>query len=190
MGCPMCVIGQSARSLSLCVALATVNSRSGVVDTTLIMEYCYDCFAGWYERSGTAVEELVSMHDDAPCTSGAKRRPSKATVPPGWPDTLAVLLARYLPEGERWYRGEFPPLSECAPAMPGVWTAGTVVGVIGGVVDDRSSDLSVVAARLVSDAQLGMVTRESTRNVFGQGDRTDISGTASQFMVAGLIVSA
>jgi hypothetical protein len=86
-----------------------------------------------------------------------------------------------------WYRGESAPMAECAPALPAVWTAGTVAGVIDSLLDDRSGETSAAAELLVSAAQTGTVTRAAIVDVFGYGDQVDIDGALFQFVVADLI---
>ncbi|WP_312884848.1 hypothetical protein [Nocardia barduliensis] len=87
-------------------------------------------------------------------------------------------------EAGQWYRGESAPISECAPALPAVWTVGTVAGVVGNLLDDRLGGASGAAELLVSAAQAGAVTREAIVQVFGDG--TDIDGAMFQFVLAGL----
>lgn len=90
-------------------------------------------------------------------------------------------------EHGRWYRGESAPMSECAPAVPAVWTADTVVEVIASLIDDRSNALIEAAHRMVSEARSGTVTRATITNVFGSDEQIDIDGAMFQFMIAGLV---
>jgi hypothetical protein len=89
-------------------------------------------------------------------------------------------------EAGRWYRGESAPIPECAPAMPAVWTVGTVAGVVGNLLDDRSGSRSDAAQLLVSAAQAGAVTREAIVQAFGDGTDIDIDGAMFQFVLADL----
>ncbi|WP_433709732.1 hypothetical protein ACQP2U_25050 [Nocardia sp. CA-084685] len=89
-------------------------------------------------------------------------------------------------EAGQWYRGESAPISECASALPAVWTVGTVAGVVGNLLDDQSGGTSGAAELLVSAAQVGAVTRQAIVQVFGDGDGTDIDGAMFQFMLADL----
>ncbi|WP_062992441.1 hypothetical protein [Nocardia anaemiae] len=98
-----------------------------------------------------------------------------------------LLTFCYWWEGGRWYRGESAPMSECAPAMPAVWTVGTVAGIVESLVEDRSSTTAEAAERLVSAAQTGRVTSAAIADVFGSGDTVDVDGAMFQFTIAGLV---
>ncbi|MGY1945960.1 hypothetical protein [Nocardia asiatica] len=100
-----------------------------------------------------------------------------------------LLLFCYWWEGGQWYRGASDPISECAPALPAVWTVGTVAGVIGNLLANRPGGASGAAESLVSAAQAGAVTREAIVQVFGDGDGTDIDGAMFQFVLADLDAS-
>ncbi len=89
-------------------------------------------------------------------------------------------------EAGRWYRGESAPMSECAPAMPAVWTAETVVGVVTDVMNAARGAAPGAIELLVSAAQTGVVTREMIRTVFGDSDELDLDAAFFQFVVAGL----
>ncbi|WP_433761239.1 hypothetical protein [Nocardia sp. CA-135398] len=89
-------------------------------------------------------------------------------------------------EDGQWYRGESAPISECASALPAVWTAGTVAGVVDNLLDDHSGGASGAAELLVSAAQAGAVTRQAIAQVFGDDDGTDIDGAMFQLMLADL----
>ncbi|NEW44740.1 hypothetical protein GV794_19600 [Nocardia cyriacigeorgica] len=90
-------------------------------------------------------------------------------------------------EGGRWYRGESPTAEHCATAVPGVWTAEIVAGIVAGLVDDApGDDLSERAATLVAAAEAGVVTRETLTTVF-DGDRFDIDGALYQLGLAGVV---
>ncbi|MFI6955710.1 hypothetical protein ACIBJI_19795 [Nocardia sp. NPDC050408] len=104
------------------------------------------------------------------------------------PRAAAGLLSFcYWWEAGQWYRGESAPIPECAPALPAVWTVGTVADVVSTLLDDQSGGgTSGVAELLVSAAQAGAVTREAIVQVFGVGDGTDIDGAMFQFMLADL----
>ncbi|WP_433520595.1 hypothetical protein ACQPZ2_24520 [Nocardia pseudovaccinii] len=116
----------------------------------------------------------------------------------GAPDWVAdpVLNARvatgllsfcYWWEAGQWYRGESAPMSECAPAVPAVWTVEAVAGVIGDLLADRSGRTRDAVERLVVAGQAGTVTRDAIVDVFGDGERTDIAGALFQFAIAGVI---
>ncbi|MFQ6397942.1 hypothetical protein ACLMAJ_31435 [Nocardia sp. KC 131] len=89
-------------------------------------------------------------------------------------------------EAGQWYRGESAPIPECAPALPAVWTAGTVASVVGSLLDGRGGTAEG-AELLVSAAQAGAVTREAIVQVFGDG--ADIDGALFQFMLADLVAN-
>ncbi|WP_328394855.1 hypothetical protein [Nocardia sp. NBC_00416] len=91
----------------------------------------------------------------------------------------------------RWYRGESPAADDCAPAVPGVWTGGTVADIATRVVS-RSRDTagrSAVAA-LVSAAEAGSVSEETVIAAFGGAGATDVDGALFQFRLAGLVAEA
>ncbi|MDE1674136.1 hypothetical protein [Nocardia gipuzkoensis] len=89
-------------------------------------------------------------------------------------------------EAGQWYRGESAPIPECAPALPAVWTVGTVAAVVGNLLDDRLGGRSDAVELLVSAAQAGAVTREALVQVFGDGIDIDIDGAMFQFVLADL----
>lgn len=91
-------------------------------------------------------------------------------------------------EGGRWYRGESPPAAECATAVPGVWTTGTVTDVIGSLVKDHPTAQQQRAVEmLISAAQQGVVTRDALIHVFGDDNTRDIDSALYQFSLAGLM---
>lgn len=113
--------------------------------------------------------------------------PNWVAVPVLNPRSATGLLSFcYWWEAGRWYRGESAPIPECAPALPAVWTVGTVAGVIGNLLDNGSGAGSDTAESLVSAAQAGAVTRQALVQVFGDGDGTDIDGAMLQFVLADL----
>lgn len=130
---------------------------------------------------------------DAAYNSGAAM-PELFAGAPGWvadpvlnPRVATGLLSFcYWWEAGRWYRGGSAPISECAPALPAVWTVGTVAGVVGDLLEDRSGGTPDAAEMLVSAAQAGAVTREAIVQAFGDGDGTDIDGAMFQFVLADL----
>lgn len=83
----------------------------------------------------------------------------------------------------RWYRGESEPMSQCAPAVPAVWTVDTVAGVVASLLGERSNPTA--AEKLVRAAQSYSVTRAAVERAFGH-DGSDIDGALFQFTVAGL----
>ncbi|MFE3444336.1 hypothetical protein ACFXNW_15000 [Nocardia sp. NPDC059180] len=101
--------------------------------------------------------------------------------------STGMLSFCYWWEGGRWYRGESPSAEQCATAVPGVWTAEIVAGIVAGLVGDSPNDgLSDRAATLVSAAEAGVVTRETLTAVFDD-DQFDIDGALYQLGLAGLV---
>ncbi|MEU4344085.1 hypothetical protein AB0H00_22980 [Nocardia sp. NPDC023852] len=90
----------------------------------------------------------------------------------------------------RWYRGESPAAEHCATAVPGVWTADTVAGIVAGLVAQQPTAAQrAAAAALVSAAEVGVVTRDTVINVFGDDGRYDIDGAMYQLSLAGVVMS-
>ncbi|WP_329412322.1 hypothetical protein OG563_07410 [Nocardia vinacea] len=88
----------------------------------------------------------------------------------------------------RWYRGESPSAEECAPAIPGVWSADTVSDIIARLVAAQPSGEQQAAARnLVAAADVGVVTRDSVANLFADNGINDIDGALFQLGMAGLV---
>ncbi|MFD6276362.1 hypothetical protein ACFWFI_12430, partial [Streptomyces sp. NPDC060209] len=88
----------------------------------------------------------------------------------------------------RWYRGESASAEESATAVPGVWTAGTVTGIIAGLLGDAKSTVDQErASTLLDAAQSGFVTRETLVAAFGDNSRFDIDGALFQLSLAGLV---
>lgn len=89
-------------------------------------------------------------------------------------------------EGDHWYRGESPNAEQCAPAIPGVWTAETVRDIANRVVrGQRTPDAESAMATLVAAAESGTVAEETVMDAFG-GEVVDIDGAMFQFRLAGL----
>lgn len=84
----------------------------------------------------------------------------------------------------QWYRGESAPMTECAPALPAVWTADSVAKVVAGVLDGPSRD---AAELLVSAAQAAAVTRSAIAHVVGENAEVDVDGALFQFALADLV---
>nr|WP_246461011.1 hypothetical protein [Nocardia transvalensis] len=90
-------------------------------------------------------------------------------------------------EAGQWYRGASPPVPECAPALPAVWTVGGVAEVVGGLLEeDRSDETAEAVELLIAAAQGRTVTRADLVRVFGDDERADIDGALFQFAVADL----
>ncbi|MFI9506327.1 hypothetical protein [Nocardia sp. NPDC052566] len=90
-------------------------------------------------------------------------------------------------ERGRWYRGESPTSDLLSDAVPGVWTTETVVDVISSVLSENPTDEERQAvATLVSAAEVGVVTRDTLRGVFGDDDTYDIDSAFYQLTLAGV----
>ncbi|WP_406274050.1 hypothetical protein OH799_00420 [Nocardia sp. NBC_00881] len=85
----------------------------------------------------------------------------------------------------RWYRGESPSAEQCAPAIPGVWSADTVVDIVARLISRRPGAAQrSAAATLLSAAEVGVVTPETVAKTFGDNDA---DGALYQFRMAGLV---
>nr|WP_245839002.1 hypothetical protein [Nocardia donostiensis] len=165
---------------------------------------------GWFESSRRGGSTLYALPDGrAVLSGGVWEAPNLdaaynggADMPKfyaGAPDWVAnpVLNPRagtgllsfcYWWESGRWYRGESPAAEHCATAVPGVWTAETVSGIVAGLVAEQpSSAQRAAAAALVSAAEIGMVTRDTVIGVFGEDGHYDIDGAMYQLTLAGVV---
>ncbi|MEV0105090.1 hypothetical protein AB0H42_01955 [Nocardia sp. NPDC050799] len=103
--------------------------------------------------------------------------------------STGLLSFCYWWESGRWYRGESPAAEHCATAVPGVWTAETVAGIVAGVAADYpGTEHRAAAAALVSAAEAGLVTRETVTDVFADDGRYDIDGAMYQLSLAGVVL--
>ncbi|MET8794907.1 hypothetical protein ABZV91_00330 [Nocardia sp. NPDC004568] len=92
-------------------------------------------------------------------------------------------------DGGRWYRGESPSAEDCATAVPGVWTADTVAGILAGLVaQPPAAQHRAAAEALVAAADIGMVTRETLLALFDE-EQFDIDGAMYQLGLAGVVAS-
>ncbi|WP_406274071.1 hypothetical protein OH799_00455 [Nocardia sp. NBC_00881] len=165
---------------------------------------------GWFESSRRSGSTLYALPDgravlsggvwDAPTLdatyNGGSDMPKFFAGAPEWvaepmlnPRIGAGLMSFcYWWESGRWYRGESPPASECAAAMPGVWSADTVADILARAVSSQPNKAQLLAAStLVSAAEVGVVTRETVLNAFGDSGSLDIDGALFQFRMAGLV---
>ncbi|MEV5648561.1 hypothetical protein AB0L57_09955 [Nocardia sp. NPDC052254] len=166
---------------------------------------------GWFESSRRGGSTLYSLPGGkAVLSGGVWESPNLdaayndgAAMPKffaGAPDWVAnpVLNPRaatglmsfvYWWEGGRWYRGESPAAEQCATAVPGVWTANTVVGIVAGLAaQPPSAEQRSAAAALIAAAEVGVVTRETVEALFDD-DRFDIDGAMYQLTLAGVVAS-
>ncbi|MEV4236753.1 hypothetical protein ACIBJI_18000 [Nocardia sp. NPDC050408] len=93
-------------------------------------------------------------------------------------------------DGGRWYRGESPTADRLSEAVPGIWTFDTVAGVIAGLVAEQPTDGQRAAvANLVSAAEIGVVTRDTLVEVFGDDGTFDIDSALYQLTLAGVTIT-
>ncbi|WP_280433216.1 hypothetical protein [Nocardia brasiliensis] len=89
-------------------------------------------------------------------------------------------------EGGNWYRGESPIADELSDAVPGMWTSETVVDIVCGVLGDEVTERQrAAAATLVSAAEIGVVTRATLVDVFGDDGAFDVDSAFFQLAMAG-----
>lgn len=161
---------------------------------------------GWFEssrRSGTTLYALPG--DRAVLSGGVWADPRLAAVynesaampglyrgAPAWvadpvlnPRAASGLLSFcYWWEGGRWYRGESPPARDCASALPGIWTADTVVDIATRVAGPRDGTETGIRA-FVEAAEAGEVTEDTVRAAFGAGP--DVGSALFQLHTGGLL---
>ncbi|MCM6776086.1 hypothetical protein NDR87_19675 [Nocardia sp. CDC159] len=88
-----------------------------------------------------------------------------------------------------WYRGDSPTSDRISAAVPGVWTADTVIDVVCGVISsDPTDEQRSAAANLVAAAEAGVVTRNTLTAVFTD-PADDIDGALYQLSLAGLVTT-
>ena len=93
-------------------------------------------------------------------------------------------------ENGRWHRGESPGADELATAVPGVWTVNTVVDVVAGLVSPEPTDEQRAAiATLVSAAEVGVVTRDTLVEIFGDDGTFDVDAALYQLILAGVAMT-
>ncbi|MFI6954888.1 hypothetical protein ACIBJI_15605 [Nocardia sp. NPDC050408] len=164
---------------------------------------------GWFESSRRAGSTLYVLPGGRAVLSGGVWDPPEldavyngdAPMPsfyagaPDWvadsvlnPRAAAGLLSFcYWWEQGQWFRGESPSPEQCGSAVPGVWTAGTVVDIVTRLVPDAPEPRVRAAADvLVPVAQAGLVTRTTVTDVFGDADGFDIDAALYQFSIAGV----
>lgn len=93
-------------------------------------------------------------------------------------------------ENGNWYRGESAPADQLSDAVPGIWTADTVAEVITGLVAEQPTDQQRAAVTtLVSAAEVGVVTRDTLVDVFGDDGSFDVDSALYQLTMAGVAMS-
>ncbi|WP_169333273.1 hypothetical protein [Nocardia testacea] len=137
-----------------------------------------------------APELDAAYNDGAPMPRFFAGAPEWVADPVLNPRSAAGLLSFvYWWEGGRWYRGESPSAEACATAVPGVWTADTVAGILAGLAaQEPTAQHRAAAAALVSAAEVGVVTRETLVALFGE-EQFDIDGAMYQLGLAGVVTS-
>ncbi|NUP25565.1 MAG: hypothetical protein HOQ36_06075 [Nocardia sp.] len=167
---------------------------------------------GWFESSRRSGSTMYSLPGDRAVLSGGvwdspdldafyndgAELPNFYAGAPDWvadpvlnPRASTGLLSFvYWWESGRWYRGESPDAADCSTAVPGVWTADTVIDLVAGLVA-RSPDAEhrAAATALVSAAEAGVVTRGTVTGLFGDETRFDIDGAMYQFSLAGVVAT-
>lgn len=104
--------------------------------------------------------------------------------------TTGLLSFCYWWDTGTWYCGESPAAEDCANAIPGVWTADSVVAIVTELLDgDPGSEEYSAIEHLVAAAHLGIVTPETVGNAFAWVDASDLDGAFYQFALAGLTVN-
>ncbi|MEV6771250.1 hypothetical protein AB0N05_21785 [Nocardia sp. NPDC051030] len=162
---------------------------------------------GWFEgsrRSGSSLYALPGGRAvlsggvwDAPELEAAYN--GKAPLPrlyKGAPEWVAnpVLNTRaggglltfcYWWERGRWYRGESPSAADLAPAVPGMWTAATVIDVICGLLaDEPTEEQRTAVTEFVAAAERRDVTRPVLAEAFGP--TADLDAANYQLVLAGV----
>ncbi|WP_328394000.1 hypothetical protein [Nocardia sp. NBC_00416] len=105
---------------------------------------------------------------------------------------MGLLTFCYWWDDGHWYRGDSPAAAELATAIPGVWTADTVVDLVSRAVGSgagRRSEVNPMAiTELVAAVELGAVGRAGLAAAFGDDDTVDIDAALRQLDMAGVIV--
>ncbi|MFG1793021.1 hypothetical protein [Nocardia sp. NPDC049149] len=159
--------------------------------------------AGWFEGANGGSTVIVLPGGRAVLSGGTAHAPAlhaayngRAEMPDlyaGAPDWVAdpVLNARmargmlsfcYWWEGDSWYRGDSPDADQIGAAIPGIWTAETVIEV---VADVLSAPWPSVTA-LVHAAEQGTVTRDLLAEILPPDGSFDIGEVWYQLALAGV----
>ncbi|WP_406323769.1 hypothetical protein [Streptomyces sp. NBC_01637] len=98
-----------------------------------------------------------------------------------------LLTFCYWWEGGHWYRGDSPPASELATAIPGLWTRNTVSKIVSGLADPECpTNVEQATADLVSAVEQGCATRDAFVRVFRDAHSRDIDSALYQLSTAGV----
>ncbi|MGI5218898.1 hypothetical protein [Nocardia sp. CA-290969] len=166
---------------------------------------------GWFESSRRGGSTLFSLPGGrAVLSGGVWNAPAldatyneDAPMPeffagaPGWvanpvlnPRAGTGLLSFvYWWEAGRWYRGESPDAEDCATAVPGVWTADTVAGLLAGLAaNPPTAKTRAAASALVEAAELGLATRDTVTALFDE-DIFDVDAAVYQLDTAGVLTA-
>ncbi|MFE1593226.1 hypothetical protein [Nocardia sp. NPDC058705] len=101
-----------------------------------------------------------------------------------------LLTFCYWWEGGSWYRGASPSSEALAEAVPAVWNGDTVVDVVAGLLGpDTSARARAGIATLVTAAEIGIVTRDTLLDVYGDAESFDIDGAFLQLTMAGVALT-
>ncbi|MEV0356842.1 hypothetical protein AB0H71_12340 [Nocardia sp. NPDC050697] len=93
-------------------------------------------------------------------------------------------------EGGAWHRGESPTADRLADAVPGIWTGATVVDVVSALLAEEPTERQRESvANLVSAAEIGVVTRATLAEVFGDGEYFDLDSAYYQLGMAGVVLT-
>ncbi|WP_223885278.1 hypothetical protein [Nocardia colli] len=93
-------------------------------------------------------------------------------------------------EGGNWYRGMSPIADELSDAVPGMWSPESVVDIVSGLIAESPSPrLRQAVANLVSAAEIGVVTRSTLVDVFGEDGTFDIDSALYQLTMAGVTMT-
>lgn len=166
---------------------------------------------GWFESSRRGGSTLYSLPGGRAVLSGGvweapalhatynedAPMPAFFAGAPGWvadpvlnPRAGTGLLSFvYWWESGRWYRGDSPGAEACATAVPGIWTADTVAGLLAGLAaTPPTTEGRAAAAALVEAAERGRATRATLTALFDE-DTFDIDGAVYQLDIAGVLTS-
>ncbi|WP_332838808.1 hypothetical protein [Nocardia bovistercoris] len=93
-------------------------------------------------------------------------------------------------EAGEWYRGDSPGSEHLVDALPGIWTTETVVAVICDLFAEQPDPRARAAVdTLVSAAEVGVVTRDTLVEVFGDTGDFDIDSAYYQLTLAGVTLA-